>query len=224
VGDESLRAFDHCSAQAQAQPETENYRQKSTWSSVPGGMPSTLTQTHRRPGYPLTEVNCAILVQSILLLVMAVFPRIVMNRHSVGSLTDRRHTLGHDIIDGEHSALAECWLRAVSCEQIEFPLRIARLRKLMTRHFDHEVALLAESGGTLCHCHRNEHHVLLELCDRVFSLHERNWRKTQTLLRNKFANLVRKHISTMDQMAVLIINTGLEKSQRSAGGPFTCPR
>ena len=112
--------------------------------------------------------------------------------------------------------MADYWLRAVNCEQIQFPLHIFRLKKHMAGHFEHETALLTESGGTLCQCHRHEHQELLELCDHLFALHESDWRQTRALLRGKFVRLVRRHVANMDLAAVLFINTSGTKGAISA--------
>jgi hemerythrin len=119
----------------------------------------------------------------------------------------RLPALGHDAIDSDHSAIANQWARAANCEPIEFPFLIARLKKLMINHFDHEAALMEGAGGNLCRCHRGEHQSLLDLCDQARESSERSWRKTQSLLRNSFPKLVRNHILYTDQLAVLFINT-----------------
>lgn len=116
-------------------------------------------------------------------------------------------TLGHDVIDSEHSAIAEQWYRTVNCEPLQFPLLIARLKKLMASHFDHEAALMERAGGHLCGCHLREHQTLLDLCDRAHELSSRSWHKAQSLLRTKFPRLIRDHVMYMDQIAVLFINT-----------------
>jgi hemerythrin len=123
------------------------------------------------------------------------------------SLINRRHVLGHDIIDAEHAAVAELWLKAVTCERIAFPLHLARLRKAMARHFDHEAALMAERGAALCRHHRNEHSMLLKLCGDALALYECDWRKARSLLRSTLPRLVREHVVSMDQCAVLFLNT-----------------
>jgi hemerythrin len=130
--------------------------------------------------------------------------------HISHPLIDRRHMLGHDVIDSEHAAISNCWFYAVNCPPIEFPLRLARLKKLMAMHFEHESALLAQSGYALCRYHHNEHRMLLELCDQVMTSHERDWKKAQSLLQKKFAKLVREHVITMDQCAVLLIHSNSE--------------
>ena len=120
-------------------------------------------------------------------------------------LIDRRHRLGHDAIDSDHAALSACWVDAVNCRPIEFPLRLARLKKLMARHFEHESALLVQKGQALCRYHHVEHRMLLELCDQIAACHGRDRQQAQSLLRNQFAERVREHIVTMDQCAVLLM-------------------
>lgn len=129
-------------------------------------------------------------------------------------LLGKLHVLGHDVIDGDHRAIADGWQRAVDCEQIQFPFLIARLKKLLRVHFDHEAALMSRAGGTLCRCHRNEHQLLLDVCDYADAHADANWRRAQSLLRNKFARLMRRHIVQMDQVAVLFINSYQEAAQQ----------
>jgi hemerythrin-like metal-binding protein len=122
-------------------------------------------------------------------------------------LIGKQCRLGNDVIDSDHMAIADCWLRAVNCDQLRFEFFIARLKKLMREHFDHEVILMDRAGVRLCECHRREHQMLLDLCDRAAALSRHNWRKAQTLLRRKLAKLFREHIICMDQLTVLFINT-----------------
>lgn len=124
-------------------------------------------------------------------------------------LIGERLVLGHDLIDGDLRTIADGWLRAVTCEQIQFPFFIARMKKLMSVHFDHEAVLMRSSGGTLCECHRHEHRTLMDLCDQAAVQGVRNWSRAQSLLRNKFPKLFRNHIVGMDQFAVLFINTNM---------------
>jgi len=124
----------------------------------------------------------------------------------VRSFITRRDMLGHSVIDCDHHAIADGWYRAVNCEPIQFPFLIARLKKLMRVHFDHEAALMHSAGGGLCDCHRMEHQALLDLCDQAAALSTKSWSKSQSLLRNRFPKLVRSHIASMDQIAVLFIN------------------
>lgn len=87
----------------------------------------------------------------------------------------------------------------------------------MTRHFEHEAELMAEAGGSLCTRHHAEHRSLLNLCADASALYERDWRKTQSLLRVKLAKMIREHITSMDQCAVLIMHT----SDARVCGPMT---
>jgi hemerythrin len=130
-----------------------------------------------------------------------------MPARSPGPLLGKHHELGHDAIDIDHRAMAECWQRAVSCERIEFEFLVARLKRLMRNHFDREAALADEAGGRLCECHQREHRMLLELCDQASILGRRNWRSARSLLRYKLPKLVREHIVSTDQLLVLLINT-----------------
>ena len=63
------------------------------------------------------------------------------------------------------------------------------------------------AGGRLCDCHRREHQILLDICDRTIALGRHNWLKAQTLLRRELPGLMREHIICTDQLAVLFINT-----------------
>ena len=130
-----------------------------------------------------------------------------MTRPVVRPLIGKQHVLGHDAIDLDHKAIADCWHKAVQCQEIEFPLLIARLKKRMRNHFDHEAVLMRRSGGALCDCHAQEHDELLDLCEEVMVLSRKNWRKTQSLLRIRFPKLIRDHIIYTDQIAVLFLNT-----------------
>ncbi len=122
-------------------------------------------------------------------------------------LLGTQHFLGHESIDLEHKAIADWWLLTVNCQEIQFPFFIARLKRLMHEHFVHEATLLKRAGTSLCECHEREHRLLLDLCDEAATLGRSNWRQAQSLLRNKLPKLVREHIVSMDQLAVLLINT-----------------
>jgi hemerythrin len=128
-------------------------------------------------------------------------------KRAVRPLLGKQHALGHEAIDRENRAIADWWLRAVNCEEIQFPFFLARLKKLLRTHFDHEAALMRQAGVPLCECHAREHRLLLELCDTGTALSRRNWRRANSLLRNKFPKLLREHIIGMDALAVLFINT-----------------
>ncbi len=129
-----------------------------------------------------------------------------MARRSARPLIGKTHEVGHEVIDTDHQALAECWKLAVSCEPIQLPFYAARLKKLMRSNFDREAELMKRAGGELCACHRQQHGILLDLCDRANALSSRNWRKAQSLLRYQLPKLVREHINCMDQIAALFIN------------------
>jgi hemerythrin len=131
----------------------------------------------------------------------------------VRPLIGKQYTLGHDTIDNDIRVIASGWLCAVNCEQIQFPFLIARLKKLMRVHFDHEATLMHSAGGTLCGCHRREHQTLLDMCDQAASLSSNSWQRTQSLLANKFPKLIRDHIACMDQIAVIFINTNTAQLQ-----------
>lgn len=131
-----------------------------------------------------------------------------------------KHALGHAQIDADHSAIADAWLRAVSCEPIQFPFLIARLRKLMQTHFDNEARLMQSAGGTLCACHRNEHRAMLGLCDQAAALSPDKWRRAQSLLRRRLPRMMRSHIACMDQIAVLFINAGSGAQTCGGAGAF----
>jgi hypothetical protein len=124
----------------------------------------------------------------------------------VRPLISDRHFLGHEWIDRDLRAIADGWFRTVTCEPIQFPFFIARMKKLMRLHFDQEERLMRSSGGTLCECHHNEHRMLMAVCNEACTLGVNNWRRTQSLLRNRFPKLIRDHIAGMDQIAVLFID------------------
>jgi hemerythrin len=125
----------------------------------------------------------------------------------VRPLVGRQQTLGHQAIDSDHMAIGDWWLRTIRCEPVQFAFFLARLKKLMGTHFDHEAALLQEAGGRMCACHSREHRMLLALCDQAGALSQSHWKKAQSLLRIDLARLLREHIIAMDQLVVLFINT-----------------
>lgn len=114
------------------------------------------------------------------------------------------HALGHPQIDSEHFAIADCWSRSIRANPVGLPLAVARLRKVMRRHFEHEAELIEAAGVTFCACHRVEHDTMLALCDDAYGLAERDWRASQVLLR-KLPRLMKDHIICTDQIAVLMI-------------------
>lgn len=123
------------------------------------------------------------------------------------SRKSRTELLGHDDIDADHLEISDCWFQAVNCTPIQFPFLIARMKKLMVKHFAREDAIMARVGAALCSCHRQEHDMLIGLCDRAARLSKYDWRATQRLLRDEFPKLVREHIICMDQLLVLHLNT-----------------
>ena len=129
-------------------------------------------------------------------------------------LIGQRHALGNQVIDADHMAIADWWLRAVNCEPIQSTFFIARLKKLMRDHFDHEARLMEQFGGTLCACHQSEHQNWIDLCDEAQALSGRNWKKARSLLRIELPRLVREHIISMDQLTVIFINTNGGLAQR----------
>lgn len=119
----------------------------------------------------------------------------------------RQYALGHNVIDSDHFAIADWWLRTVTCEPIQFAFFVARLKKLMRTHFDHEAWLMQEAGGQMCECHNQEHRMLLTLCDQASVLGRFHCKKAQSFLRTELPKLVREHIISMDQFTVLFINS-----------------
>lgn len=130
-----------------------------------------------------------------------------MIKQVVRPLIGRQHTLGHQLIDADHMTIANWWRRAVDCEPMQSAFFIARLKKLMREHFEHEALLMAQSGGRLCECHRKEHQEWIELCDAAQALSDNNWRKARSLLRTDLPRLVREHVISTDQFTVIFINT-----------------
>jgi hypothetical protein len=132
-------------------------------------------------------------------------------------LIGKRHALGHAQIDADHLAIASWWMRLTQCAPISLPFHIAGMRKAMRDHFGREAALVEAAGTRFCHCHRNEHSALLELCDDAYALSERNLRSARSLLLRKLPRLMRTHIDTMDQIAVLEIRAA--GAHHAAAGP-----
>jgi hemerythrin len=118
-----------------------------------------------------------------------------------------RDALGHAVIDADHAAIGDAWLAAMQCDLIALPFHVARLTKLMRTHFDHETELVEAVGVPFCWCHHNEHEAMLAICGEALSLSERDPRKARRLLRSQLSRRIRQHVGTMDQVAVLIINT-----------------
>jgi len=122
----------------------------------------------------------------------------------------KRHALGHTEIDTDHTTIANWWMKAAHGEAIALPFHVAALRKAMRTHFSREAALVEAAGTTFCDCHRREHDAMLELCDNAYELSGRNARGARRLLRNELPRLVRGHIDSMDQIAVLIIRAAIQ--------------
>jgi hemerythrin len=122
-------------------------------------------------------------------------------------LLGARDRLGHDVIDADHAAIGDAWLAAMQCNAIALPFHVARLAKLMRSHFEREAALVEAVGVPFCWCHRDEHDAMLAICRDAFALCERDPRKARGLLRSQLSRRMRAHIGTMDQIAVLVINT-----------------
>jgi hemerythrin len=130
-----------------------------------------------------------------------------MAMRTLRPLIGPRHALGHGAIDTEHKAIADWWLRVIACEPIQFPFFMARLLKLMRNHFEHESELMLQAGGELCECHRREHRALLALCEEARDVGRYDFRKARSLIRYQFPGLVREHICSTDQIAVMFINS-----------------
>lgn len=135
-----------------------------------------------------------------------------MNAIVTQPLIGKRHTLGHSGIDRDHFAIADWWMRVTQCEPIALPFHIAGLRKAMRDHFGREAALVEAAGTAFCSCHRNEHDALLELCDDAYALSRHNLRSARALLRSRLPRLMRDHINSMDQIAVLIIRASEDRA------------
>jgi hemerythrin len=87
----------------------------------------------------------------------------------------------------------------------------------MRRHFGREAALVEAAGTPLCCDHRREHDSMLALCDDAYQLCGRNQRSARALLRNRLPRLIRDHIDSMDQIAVLIIRAAGERQATILG-------
>ena len=126
------------------------------------------------------------------------------------TLIGHSHALGHPQIDSEHFAIADCWSQAIRSAPVGLPLTIARLRKVMGRHFEHEAVLIEAAGVPFCACHRVEHEAMLNLCDDAYALAESDRRASQGLLR-RLPRLMKDHIICTDQIAVLMIQAAERK-------------
>jgi hemerythrin len=122
-------------------------------------------------------------------------------------LIGARHALGHAAIDVDHFAIADGWMKAMQSATIALPLHLARLRKLMRDHFMREAALVEAAGVSFCYRHRGEHDAMLALCDDACRLAEPDPRAARALLRRALPRMMRSHIISMDQIAVLVIHS-----------------
>jgi hemerythrin len=122
-------------------------------------------------------------------------------------LIGSRDALGHREIDADHLAISDAWLAAMRCKAVALPFHVARLARVMQRHFDHEAELVEATGVPFCWCHHNEHEAMLAICREARATCEREPHKARRLLRTELSAQVRRHVATMDQVAVLIINT-----------------
>ena len=127
--------------------------------------------------------------------------------------------LGHDQIDSDHLEITTCWSRLVSCQPIQFPFLMARLKRLMRNHFAREQEIMRQHNSTLCACHQQEHENLLGLCDEAARLNESDWRAARSLLKAEFPKRVREHIICMDQLLVLFINTNGDQARATVRSP-----
>ena len=135
-----------------------------------------------------------------------------INRPLIG----KNHTLGHAQIDSDHFAIADWWMKVTLCQPLALPFHIAGLRKTMRSHFSREAALVEAAGTPMCCDHQREHDTMLELCDDAYELSARSLRKARALLRDKLPRLMRDHINSMDQIAVLIIRAAAQDRATSA--------
>ena len=118
--------------------------------------------------------------------------------------------LGYEAIDSDHMEISNSWFRAVNCVPLQFPFLIARMKKLMQRHFAREAEIMTRLDSTLCACHQREHDALLRFCDNTAKVSQYNWTQAQRFLRRDFPGHIREHIVCMDQLLVICVNTGGE--------------
>lgn len=118
--------------------------------------------------------------------------------------------LGHEAIDSDHMEILNWWFRVVNCAPLQFPFMIARLKKLMEKHFAREAEIMNHFDRTLCACHQNEHHALLKFCDSAAKISEYDWSLSQFMLRRDFPRYIREHIVCRDQLLVMCVNTNGE--------------
>jgi len=118
--------------------------------------------------------------------------------------------LGHEVIDSDHMEISNWWFRVVNCVPLQFPFLIARMKKLMEKHFAREAEIMRCFDMTLCACHQKEHDALLQFCDDAAKVSQYNWALTQRALRRDFPRHIREHIVCRDQLLVLCVNTNGE--------------
>jgi hypothetical protein len=75
--------------------------------------------------------------------------------------------LGHEVIDSDHMEISNCWYLAVNCGPLQFPFLIARMKKLMQKHFAREAEIMKRFDRPLPACHQTEHELLLQFCDNA---------------------------------------------------------
>ena len=115
--------------------------------------------------------------------------------------------LGHEVIDSDHMEISDCWFRLVNCAPLQFPFLIARMKRLMEKHFAREAEVMKIFDRTLCVCHQREHDALLRFCDSTAKASSHDWKRSQAMLRHDFPRQVREHIICRDQLLVLCVNT-----------------
>lgn len=115
--------------------------------------------------------------------------------------------LGHAAIDSDHMEMSNWWFRLVNCTPLQFPFLIARMKKLMEKHFAREAEIMKPFDRALCACHQKEHDALLRFCDSAAKISEYDWGLSQTMLRHDFARHIREHIVCRDQLLILCVNT-----------------
>ena len=130
--------------------------------------------------------------------------------------------LGHELIDSDHMEISNCWYQVVNCGPLQFPFLIARLKKLMQKHFASEADIMRRLYQSLPVCHQTEHDLLLQFCDNAAKLSQHSWARAQRLLRRDFPRLIREHIICMDQLVVLCVNTHGDIG--SCGMTASCPQ
>ncbi len=126
-----------------------------------------------------------------------------MARNPLQQLIGNQRALGVAAIDAGYDVVAECWSRAMACDPLELPLRIARLKKHLTTLHEEERMLLGRAGSKLCFCHESAHAALLAVCREAGALAPENWRRARSLLRYRFSPLFREHLICMDSVMVL---------------------